>query len=662
MEDLATAVSTEIQLRLDLADRAESLEQNLREFSAVVQSSDDAIIGSTMEGVIVSWNSGAERLYGYSEAEAVGRGLAMLIPEDRRGELRELLGRLAAGEHIAQVETKRLRRDGEVLDISLTITPIRDGSGRVLGTSSVGRDITEQKRSQQAVRLSEERFRLLAEATRDIIYDYDVALGHVLWSDNVRLVMDHTGSFGNSGWWRRHLHPDDVERVLAQLHDSLAGDAEMCSMEYRLRRRDGGYAHIAERGRIIRDRQGAAVRVIGALQDITERRQAEERLLESRAQLAQAQKIDALGRLSGGMAHDFNNLLTVIRGSAEFLSADLEQAELAPDVQAIRDAADRAAELTKQLLAFSRSQVVRPEVLDVNAAVRGLDRMLSRLISENIGRQMVLAPDAGRIRVDPTQFEQVLVNLAVNARDAMSTGGTLLIRTWRREVAAGDPHGAVAGGYVGISVTDTGVGMEAETRERLFEPFFTTKPVGQGTGLGLATVYGIVTQAGGFVTVESEPGSGTCMTVFLPEAHGDAAVLPPKPAPEPSPAEGAERVLVVEDDPVVLGVVRRMLTRAGYAVTTASTAEEALACLAGEDDGVEVVLTDVVMPGSGGGALVRYLARERPEVPVVCMSGYTDEVIALQDGMDAGVRLVRKPFSEHDLVRELSQALHEARA
>ncbi|MBB4635082.1 PAS domain S-box protein [Longimicrobium terrae] len=662
VQDLATAVSTEIELRLDLAERAETIESGQRELSSVVESSTDAIISTTLDGTITSWNSGAARLYGYEAEQAVGQSISLIIPPDRRAEMPDLLGQLHGGRHVAHRDTMRVRSDGTVLDILLTVTPLRDALGRVVGACSVGRDVTEQKRAAEAIRLSEERFRLVSEATRDVIYDYDLSTGRVVWSDAVReLLGPHVPALG-SGWWGEHLHPADADRVLNHLHEALAGDAEVCSMEYRLRRVDGEYASIAERGRIIRGPGGAAVRMVGALQNLTERRRAEEQLLESQRQLAQAQKIDALGRLSGGIAHDFNNLLTVINASAEFLLHDMQGGQpLADDVRAIQDAGERAADLTRQLLAFSRNQVVQPRVVDVNEAVAGMDRMLSRLIGADILREVVPAPEAGPVLVDPTQLEQVLLNLALNARDAMPAGGTLRIRTLATELRPGEaepgPDQPPPGRYAGVAITDSGHGMDGDTRQRIFEPFFTTKQSGKGTGLGLATVYGIVKQAGGYITVESEPGQGTSMTVLFPVTD---AVDAPEPEPQGMDAAPDGRVLVVEDDPVVRGIITRMLTRSGYAVASVCSAEDAVGLLEEEGDTIDVVLTDVVMPGMGGGALVRHVAEHHAHIPVVCISGYTDDVIAPQGVLVPELRLLRKPFSQAQLVRALTAVLHRS--
>ena len=403
---------------------------------------------------------------------------------------------------------------------------------------------------------------------------------------------------------------------------------------------------------------GEGILVTAAIRDISVRKAAESQLLQS-------QKLESIGRLAGGIAHDFNNMLFVIHGYAELLSDDLaprNRASLDPDaallsVTEIRRAADRAAALTAQLLAFSHQQVVRPTVLDLNAAVAGLEPMVRQLIGENI--RLVVKPGGGAcwIRVDAGQLDQIVVNLVVNARDAMPNSGTVTIET--SDVSVDEPY-AIAhfdvrpGSYVVLSVTDTGVGMSPETREHIFEPFFTTKQLGKGTGLGLATTYGIVRQAGGHIWVYSEPGIGSSFKLYFPMV--DAVVAAKPPAVAPVPAVIASLVLVVEDDPVVREMTTLLLARSGHRVAVAAGGAEAMARLAGTEDPIDVLITDVIMPNMSGIELAEWTMNRYPNVGVVLLSGYTAETLNLERVTARGATFVAKPVTSAQLLAAVRQA------
>jgi PAS domain S-box-containing protein len=389
------------------------------------------------------------------------------------------------------------------------------------------------------------------------------------------------------------------------------------------------------------------------LRDVTERRRLE-------LWLHQSQKMEAIGKLAGGVAHDFNNLLTVILGSAELAAARLDDSVLAREqLQGIRVAAERAASLTGQLLAFSRRQVLDPKVVDANEIVSDTAELLERLIPENVELVAHIDPAAGRVRVDPGQLVQVLLNLAVNARDAMPYGGRLTIETGRAvfDDAYRREHPVAAPGrYVLLAVSDTGHGMDAETRERIFEPFFTTKEQGSGTGLGLATVYGIVKQSGGYIWVYSEPGCGTTFKIYLPLVESESEPLCPV-AEDSASERGWETVLLVEDEHLVRDIGRAMLEDRGYTVLTAGDAREALAIAASFDGTIDLLLTDVMLPGSGGRELAERLVTVRPELRVLYTSGYTEEAIAHRGLLEPGIRLLPKPFSGNELARKVRETL-----
>ncbi len=392
-----------------------------------------------------------------------------------------------------------------------------------------------------------------------------------------------------------------------------------------------------------------------------ETRHAHEELSRTRDQLTQAQKMEAVGRLAGGVAHDFNNILTVIMTRSELMLRGLRPEDDRPrqHLTLIQEAADRAAALTRQLLAFSRKQVLQPKVLAPNELVAGMAKMLRDLIGEDIELRTVLGPGLGQVKADPGQLEQVILNLAVNARDAMPHGGRFLIETANAELdkAFARHHpGAHPGRYVMLAVNDTGVGMDAETRAHIFEPFFTTKGPGSGTGLGLATVYGVVKQSGGYIWVDSEPGQGTMFKIYLPRVEDAAELVEPSPAPPELP-RGSETILLVEDDEAVRHLAREILQMHGYTVLEARHRGEALR-MAGDHAGpIHLMVTDVVMPGMSGRALAGLLGPLRPDMKVLYMSGYTDDAIVHHGVLDPGTAFLQKPFAADALARKVREVL-----
>jgi two-component system, cell cycle sensor histidine kinase and response regulator CckA len=418
-------------------------------------------------------------------------------------------------------------------------------------------------------------------------------------------------------------------------------------------RRDGEIVWGRVAGSVLRGADGRPQLEVAMVENITD-----QKLLEE--QLRQSQKMEAVGLLAGGVAHDFNNLLTVISGSTELLLGDA--ADLDPSrgrLQAIRTAADQAAALTRQLLAFSRKQVLQPKVLDLNAAVSETESMLRRLIGAHIELTTALDPNLGLVRADPGQIGQVILNLAVNARDAMAAGGRLTIETANLDLDEAEARHRLAlepGRYVTISVTDTGHGMDEETQARIFEPFFTTKEQGRGTGLGLATVYGILAQSGGGIDVRSAPGAGTTFTVCLP-CLDEGAAEREGPARVPRPARGSETILLVEDETAVRTLFVDVLDAEGYTVLAADDVEDALRLCDEHGGPIELMLTDVVMPGMSGPELAGRLLRARPALKVVFMSGYTDDAVARNGELGPGALFLQKPFSIDVLLRTVREVL-----
>jgi len=389
------------------------------------------------------------------------------------------------------------------------------------------------------------------------------------------------------------------------------------------------------------------------------RARAEGALRKSEEQLRQAQKMEAVGRLAGGIAHDFNNVLSVVLSYGEMLLTDLTPGDpMRESVEEIRKAAKRAADLTRQLLMFSRQQVVEPKVVDLNDVLAGLDKMLRRILGADVDLASLPGVSLGRVRVDPGSMEQVVMNLVVNARDAMPTGGKLTMETTNVELDeafAGDHYGVRPGRYVMLAVTDTGGGMDKATLARIFEPFFTTKEKGKGTGLGLSTVFGIVQQAGGNIWVYSEPGKGTTFKIYLPRV--DAEVDPLRMTMAPSTLRGSETILLVEDDDQVRAVVRGILRKAGYHVIEASNAGEAQLAVERERGTIHLLLTDVVMPQMSGPELIKRLASKRPEMKVLCMSGYTDDSIVRHGVLDSNVAYIQKPITPESLTTKVRAVL-----
>jgi len=499
--------------------------------------------------------------------------------------------------------------------------------------------------------LADERLRLALEGMGSMIFDYDVATRTIFRSDALSRVFGWEESEPTEEWWSARVHPEDAERVrgiiLPILHEGRGMGWEA---EYRFRRGDGSYATVLERATAIRDERRNLLRCVGTVTDVSDR-------AELAAQLRQAQKMEAVGQLAGGIAHDFNNLLTAINCNVELLldATDPDDARR-DDIVQIREAATRAATLTRQLLAFSRRQVLQPRPLDLNSTVLSMERMLRRVLDGDVVLRTALEPSIGAVYADAGQMEQVLMNLVLNARDAMPHGGSIVVRTSDVVLDAALQHrfGVLPpGNYVMLAVRDTGTGMTDEVLEHLFEPFFTTKSQGKGTGLGLATVHGIVTQSGGQTVVESAPGRGTEFRVYLPRFEGSAPQRRATPATGvPLPAGRPRTVLVVDDDAGVRDVAGRALARAGYRVLAASGADAAMELIDRQDDrSALVVLTDVLMPVMNGNQLAERIAQRWPDLHVSFMSGYSTDELA-RSGIGAPRRsFLIKPFTLPELVR-----------
>jgi PAS domain S-box-containing protein len=747
-----------------------------RLLAALLDSSDDATISMTLDGTIMVWSRGAESVYGYTAQEAIGESMAMIVPLERCGELESILARIGRGERMGRRECARVRSDGTPIVTEVSISPIVDTQGTVIGAAEIARDVTERHRFERALRASESQVRLLLDSAAEGIYGVDVegkctlcnrtaaqmlgfADAGALIGKSMHTLVHH--SRGDGEWypesecaihraaatgeavhatgellWRADgtnfpaeywaypirnegeivgavvtfLDTTERERAKAALEESESRyrtmaensfDAISVSINgvlhdanrafertFGVMRKDavgrpiidvvadesipevtrrvegsieGSYEfigrHVSGRRLVIEATaknlvlDGQQARIV-ALRDITERRRLEQRV-------RQIQKMEALGSLAGGVAHDFNNHLTVISSFTEMLLTELDIADpRAADLREVRKAVDSAASLTRQLLAFSRQQIVQPRLVTLESAVQRAIPLLRRVIGEDLTIETKLADEPTVVLIDPGQLEQVFMNLCINARDAMPVGGVLTVQTGRANFDEDyvEEHWPIAAGsYAMLSISDTGVGMDAPTRARIFEPFFTTKEIGKGTGLGLATVDGIVKQNAGFIWVYSEPGQGSAFKVYFP-LRSEPALMPEVSAPVRAPM-GTETVLLVEDSPSVRAAAQTALRRFGYTVIAVSSADEALPWIEAYDSHINVLVTDVVMPEMSGRDLAARATAQRPHLRVLYISGYTDDMV-LRHGVRAGkVAYLQKPFAPVELARKVRELL-----
>jgi PAS domain S-box-containing protein len=625
-------------------------EERYREQAALLDIAHEAIMVKDLDGRILYWNKGAERTFGWSAAETLGRKAEDFLHTDAIGFHHARTALLAAGAW--KGEQARHTKDGRGVVVESGWTLVRDREGQPKSILAFHTDITGRRQAAETIRAADERMRFALASAHVGIWDMDCKTGTVRWSETIEAQYGVApGAFGGTfEAFFACVHPDDRASVA-----ETVGKAMTSGGEFSIRNRsiwpDGTVRWLSGAGRVLLDEEGEPVLGVGISQDVTERRTLEEQFL-------QAQKMEAVGRLAGGVAHDFNNLLTVILGFCELLLAagdpdDPRQA----DIEEIQKAGTRAAGLTRQLLAFSRKQIIEPTRLDLNVVVADIQVMLVRLIGEDVKVLLDLTPELAGVLADRGQIEQIVLNLAVNARDAMSNGGTLTIATDNVDLDdryAATHAGAQPGPHVALTISDTGCGMSPEVQARLFEPFFTTKEVGKGTGLGLATVHGIVARSGGHVTVHSEVGNGTSFSVYFPKSD-----VPERVADAPGPMSrrtGAVTVLVVEDADGLRALAGRMLQRQGYTALAAGSAEEALR-LFDENPSIDVLLTDVVMPGTSGPELTTELIKRRPTLKVIYMSGYTDEAIVHHGVLEAGIIFLHKPFTAEALGGKIREAL-----
>ncbi len=631
----------------------EALRQSEERFRAIFDSARLGIVVTSPEGHVVESNRAFRSMVGYSEQELAVMPFSAYTHPDDLGLNLELFEELRVGARDSYELVKRLIcKDGNLRWVHLTTSRVSDSEGRPVLMAVVD-DVTEQRQSEEALRASEERYRELFENAHDLMFTFGLDGRYVAVSLSVERILGYAPEELVGRHFSVVMPMDSAELAREQFARKLSADADTTTYELDLLAKDGSCVPAEVTSRSIR-RGDEIVGFQGVARDLRERRALE-------LQLRQAQKMEAVGQLAGGIAHDFNNLLTAVSGYSELLLAKLAPSDpLRRDAEEIRKAGERAAVLTRQLLAFSRRQVLQPKVVDVNDVIQETEAMLRRLIGEHIELETKPSRKLARVRADPGQLGQVIVNLAVNARDAMPDGGRLTIETANVKMAkarAARYPPMPPGAYVRLAVTDTGVGMDAETRARVFEPFFTTKELGSGTGLGLATVYGIVKQSDGFVFATSEPDSGSTFEIFLPSVEDEAEAA--AEALRTSPLFGEETILLVEDEDVVRELVREILEANGYSVLEAAQGEEAIAICRGYDGPIDVLLTDVVMPRMGGRELAERVGNERPRTRILFMSGYTQVGFSGQGGLPAGVAFIQKPFSPTALAARVRDVLDE---
>ncbi|MGH7508787.1 MAG: PAS domain S-box protein [Gemmatimonadales bacterium] len=620
--------------------------------AAIVASSSDAIVGKTLEGVVSSWNAAAERIFGYTASEMVGQSIFKLIPEELHQAERSLLERITAGQGVRFSETERIGKDGRRIQMDVSVSPIRDAYGHVIGASSIKRDITERKQAAEALIQSQERLQLALKAARMGTWRWDLKTEALSWDAGLRqLYGNESDDVTRYEHFLERVHPDDRPFVAGAVERALDGTGGL-DYEFRILLPDGRVRWLADQGHVVRDDAGRVLYLTGVCLDVTERKAVEERL-------RQAQRMDSVGQLAGGIAHEANNMMSVVLGCADYVlqRSDLSR-EVRDDVDQIWRAAKRTAGITQQLLAFSRRQVLQPQVLDLNATVRGLEPILTRTLGESRGLRMHLSPSLGSVRADPGQLEQVLLNLTLNARDAMPTGGRLTIETMNVALDARYAAGKAVetlkpGSYAALVVSDTGQGMDRDTLSKIFEPFFTTKGVGEGTGLGLSTVYGIVKQSGGFIWVYSEPGLGTTFKLYFPLiTFAPDATGPRLPA---AGAQAGEVVLIAEDEAMVRSIMARTLRDCGYTVLEAGHGREALDLLETEGHRVSLIVADVVMPDMGGREMAARVAERWPQLPVLFTSGYTGLEVVRRGLLEDGREFIQKPLAPEALARKVRE-------
>jgi two-component system cell cycle sensor histidine kinase/response regulator CckA len=650
LADLAALVVDELEFRLAEHQRSEVG----RLFASVFETAPVGIAILDEAGLYLHVNPAYCRLYGYQPAELLGRGFWMMLPEEEEQQARRDHSAFLSGQGELP-ETRRVRtRQGSLLDVFVNYSLLVTGDGRRLRVTAVT-DVTRIRQAEAALRESHQRLSQLAaiiESSNDAIIGTSPDGIITSWNASAERIFGYSAA-EMLGARFDAIVPDDMREESKSLDSRIALGEPVVSYETTRLRKDGARIHISLTVSPVKDAQGNVIGRAGIVRDVTARKRLEEQLIHS-------QKMEAVALLAGGVAHDFNNLLTIIIGYARMLILETAPAsEFREYADEILYSAERASSLTSQLLAFSRRQVSKPRVLDLNEVVESMNKLLGRILGEHISLRTVPGADLGRVKADPGQIEQVIANLAVNARDAMPRGGRLTIETANveldREYVRKHPQ-VPSGSYVMLAVTDTGIGIPHDILQHIFEPFFTTKEKGKGTGLGLSIIHGIVKQNGGEIWVYTEPGQGTTFKIYLPRVQEPAEPWRTAQSRSALP-HGSETVLVVEDEAAVAKMLREILSRLGYTVLEAADGQKALELCGAHAKAIHILLTDVVMPGMAGPDLARAVRILRPETRIIFMSGYTDNSVLHQELLDPDAEFLQKPFTPEEVAQRIRSVL-----
>ena len=643
----------------------EALAKSERFYRTVLSSIHEDILVIDRDYRIRDINNSALKTLGVAREKAIGHYCYEIshhlgAPCHEHGEQCPL-GRVFETDESVNCHHLHVGTDGTRVYVDILMSPMKDEEGNVTHVVAAARDVTDLFESREELQRSQNLLNDSQEIAKIGGWEYDVIKGKMTWTNEVYRIYGVDKDYDIDDIEKdTSFYSEEDQPIIRQAFASAVAHGRPYDLELRLNAGDGMHKRVRTMGKPVLE-NGKVVRVVGNIIDMTGRKKAAEERLSLQEQLRQSQKVEAIGQLAGGIAHDFNNALTVILGNAEMVLGDVDKNDpFYGVVEEIKKAGERASRLTRQLLAFSRKQILRPEILNLNEVVSGMERMLGRMILENIELKTELVPDLGLVEADHGQIEQVIINLAVNARDAMPGGGKLTIETKNVELddIYARKHLAVApGSYVMLAVSDTGIGITKEVQERIFEPFFTTKEEERGTGLGLSTVYGIVKQSKGNIWVYSEPGKGAAFKIYLPRVERAGVERKDGAGEEIQTPYGSETVLAVEDEELVRKVVSKFLDKFGYTVLVAANGEEALRICREHKGPIHLLLTDVVMPGLSGKELATQLRELRPELKVLFMSGYTDNAIVKHGILEDGIAFVQKPFTHQALVWKVREVL-----
>jgi PAS domain S-box-containing protein len=663
--DQQSLLTNQLALKNEIIERQrteEALRQSEEKYRTILENIEDGYYEVDLAGNVTFCNEALCRIWGYPKEEMIG------INYKKGGDEESAKKLFLAFNQVFRTKTPVkgfdwavIRKDGIKRYVNVSISPIKDSHDQPVGFRGICRDVTDQMQAEEALRRSEEKYRTILENLDAGYFEVDLKGNFTFFNDALPRAFGRSRDELTGMNNRQYMDKENAQRIYHIFNRVYASREPSKAFDLEFIREDGAKRSFECSVFLRTGLNGEPVGFRGIARDVTERKRAEKEMENLQEQLRQSQKIEAVGRLAGGIAHDFNNLLTVIKGYSQLALKELRGGDpLREDIEEIEKASQRAADLTQQLLAFSRRQILEFKVIDLNMLIRNLDKMLRRVIGEDIELMTRLSTDPLNIKSDPGQMEQVIINLAINAKDAMPSGGKLTVETARVELDEAHAHthaGVSPGHYAVLEVSDTGVGMSAEIKEHIFEPFFTTKAIGKGTGLGLSTVYGIVKQSGGAIWVRSEQNKGTTFKIHLPRVEDQADTLMDHDEIATLP-HGKEMVLVVEDEPAVRNFTVRLLHQQGYQILEAVNGQDALR-IARERTGekIHLLLTDVVMPLMGGKELAERIIKIHPETKVLFTSGYTDNAIVHHGVLEPGIDFIQKPFSPTALALKVRQVL-----